>query len=169
MSGIGSKSIPILTESERVRFWSRVVRCDNGCWEWSGAVKKRMPYGILFIRKQSLIAHRVAFFDATGIDPSGKVVAHRCDNPKCCSPYHLFLTTDAGNNADRDSKGRHIALRGERHGMSKLSDEERLLIANSSERTGVLAKRFNVNEVTIQRLRKQYVGSINHRINGVCN
>ncbi len=52
------------------------------------------------------MTHRVAWEDANGPVPDGKCVLHKCDNPPCCNPEHLFLGTREENNADRDAKGR---------------------------------------------------------------
>jgi hypothetical protein len=69
-------------------------------------------------------AHRIAFWSATGIDPGGLMVCHRCDNPPCCNPAHLFLGTHTENVHDMLAKGRTNPPRGERHHGAKLTAEQ---------------------------------------------
>ncbi|MER6171321.1 HNH endonuclease [Streptosporangium sp. NPDC001681] len=70
------------------------------------------------------LVHRVAWELANGPIPDGMKVCHRCDNPPCCNPAHLFLGTIADNNADRDQKGRQVSLQGEEHGSAKLTADQ---------------------------------------------
>jgi len=87
-------------------------RGDNECWEWQGA-RIHFGYGAFKLRGKSVKAHRVAWELANGPIPSGLFVCHRCDNPPCCNPNHLFLGTHADNTADMVAKGRAVA--GDRH------------------------------------------------------
>lgn len=78
---------------------------NTGCWLWLGTVATRHPYGMVVINKRRQYAHRVSF--ETFVGPVGNmVVCHRCDNPPCINPDHLFLGTDATNNEDKMRKGR---------------------------------------------------------------
>lgn len=87
------------------RFWKRVSKPDNGCWEWTAG---RYPhgYGRLTWNATSSYAHRVAWELTYGPIPKGMCVCHHCDNPPCVRLDHLFLGTMADNMRDRDIKGR---------------------------------------------------------------
>lgn len=93
------------------RFWAKVDKREpDECWEWQGA-RQISGYGYLHAGAQAgkrwELAHRLAWFLHAGEEPiDDLVVCHRCDNPPCCNPAHLFLGTRADNNRDRVSKGR---------------------------------------------------------------
>lgn len=94
------------------------------CWPWTGA-RKDSGYGVLSIGGRLVRAHRAAWEAANGLIPEGLCVCHRCDNPPCCNPAHLFLGTYADNNRDMARKGRAAGgsrLRGDRHHRARLSD-----------------------------------------------
>ena len=89
------------------RFWAKVRKSD-GCWEWTAA---RFPFGYgrfsVGVERKSAQAHRVAWELTHGAIPSSHLfVCHRCDNPPCVRPEHLFLGTIQDNTADMNRKGR---------------------------------------------------------------
>lgn len=89
------------------RFWRKVHKTD-GCWEWTGS-RDRKGYGKIAkggAPTIPLLAHRVSWAIHHG-DPGDLCVLHRCDNPPCVRPDHLFLGTIADNNRDMTQKGRH--------------------------------------------------------------
>lgn len=104
-------------------FWSKVARTAdvNACWEWT-ASKTGKGYGRIRWRGKTRRAHRVAFELTYGDIDDEIFVLHKCDNPPCCNPNHLFLGTQTVNIRDRDSKGRANYATNERHGMHKLTD-----------------------------------------------
>jgi hypothetical protein len=91
------------------RFMEKVERLESGCWLWRGATHKN-GYGRFRLPKpqQSTWAHRAAWVLFRGAIPPGLCVLHRCDNPPCVNPDHLWVGTVADNMRDRDRKGRGL-------------------------------------------------------------
>lgn len=95
------KSTPL-----EVRFWSRVKKTKN-CWLWTGNLSSNKGYGRISIdRSHSIFAHRFSFFLRFGTVPQEKWVLHKCDNPACVRPSHLFLGEPRDNTQDMIRKGR---------------------------------------------------------------
>ena len=129
------------------------------CIEFEGP-RNEGGYGIVGYRESGKHyadrAHRVSFRLAFGFCPDDKMVCHKCDNPPCVNPEHLFLGTRADNNADKVSKGRQV--RGDTCPASRLTsvqvDEIKLLLAAPSY--GYLtriAKAYCVSVVTVHNIK----------------
>lgn len=132
------------------RFWSKVEAKTAGeCWTWLGA--RSHGYGRYKAHTGiTLAAHRVAWELSFGPIPRGLNVCHRCDNPPCVNPNHLFLGTQCENLRDCAVKGRARAPRGERNGRAKLMRSEVVEIRSSCGVTQqALAVRFGVSRTTI--------------------
>ncbi len=96
------------------RFWPKVARAgDDDCWFWQ-ASKTMDGYGRVTFQGRSYTAHRFCWEAHNGAIGEGQHVLHRCDNPGCVNPAHLFLGTHAQNMRDKAAKGR--ASRGPEHG-----------------------------------------------------
>jgi hypothetical protein len=142
------------------RFWERVERGSDGeCWPWrkkSGA--PHAGHAKLFFgdgaTRTFLYAHRISYELHFGAIPAGLYVLHKCDNPPCCNPAHLFLGTHVDNVRDAVAKGLHA--RGERSGHAKLTDQAVREIRSLYARGGVslsdLSKVFGVNPTAIHKI-----------------
>jgi hypothetical protein len=119
---------------------------NSGCWLWLGAVNED-GYGRVGVRDGELWrnahAHRHVYELLVGPIAAGKHLLHRCDNPCCVNPDHLFQGTPKTNKEDSVAKGRHV--HGERHPASKLTDETALQILHASGKYRDIAKKFGVH------------------------
>lgn len=94
------------TKTEMDRFAEKYrVNAQTGCWEWT-AERNRKGYGIFWRNASMTGAHRASYELHVGPIPDGLHVLHRCDNPPCVNPAHLFLGTNQDNVDDRQRKGR---------------------------------------------------------------
>lgn len=113
--------MPLQVEDIVVRFWQKVDRSGD-CWIWT-AYRQRAGYGQLTVNRRHWLAHRFAWLLCNGAIPMALDVLHRCDNPPCVRPDHLFLGTHSDNMKDCVAKGRHrnSPSRGEANHKAKLT------------------------------------------------
>ena len=112
----GHAKRPVRYDSES-RFWLRVKKVEDGCWEWDGGTWTPKGYGLFrpVIDKGAVVyAHRFSYLLHYGVDPGKFLVCHSCDNPGCVRPDHLFLGDHRVNALDAKRKGRLST--GARHG-----------------------------------------------------
>ena len=121
-------------------FWSRVDKSET-CWIWTGS--SRRGYGCFLMNRQRFQAHRFSWKLKNGDIPTGKLVLHKCDNPPCVNPDHLFLGNQLLNRADCVLKGRQA--RGSGSGMAKLTEELVLAIRAADGTQRSIARRFGVS------------------------
>lgn len=89
-----------------VRLWGRLAPTEGGCLVFTGSIG-RGGYGKIWYLGRDTRAHRVAWTLTNGPIPDGLMVCHRCDNPPCCNPAHLFLGSARDNVIDMVTKGHH--------------------------------------------------------------
>lgn len=138
------------------RFWSKVETSDN-CWLWLGN-KDKDGYGLFYKDSHRHRAPAVAYEWAYGPVPEGMWVLHRCDNPTCVKPSHLFLGTCIENVADRVKKGR--GAYGERNGGGVKMSDEKVVTMRAQYATGAftfvhLGKLYGVSQHTARRICKR--------------
>ena len=144
--------IPIPIED---RFWPK-VRKTASCWLWRGGTNG-VGYGMILKGRSKVLAHRVSWeMEHGSLDPKARVL-HRCDNPACVRPDHLFLGTMKDNMQDMLKKGRNkfLAHKGEANGQSKLSDLEVRELrekAAADISQNVLAKEYEISQSSVAGL-----------------
>ena len=137
------------------RFNANWVANEHGCHVWQPP-KKGAGYGSMRYNGKDQLAHRIAWQEKYGAIPEGMCVCHKCDNPACVNPDHLFLGTHADNMRDMTSKGRHPYRYGEDHARAKLTNEQVRHIRSLRESSNVLARLFGVSKRTILNVRHGY-------------
>lgn len=128
----------------------------TGCWEWSGA-RLKTGYGFakrkchIKKKKKNYLAHRLFYEHYKGEIPEGYFVCHKCDNPPCVNPLHLFIGKSIDNAQDKVNKGRQ--LKGETHPSHILTEMQVIEIRRQYENgisINTLAKICGVSCGTIQ-------------------
>lgn len=123
------------------RFWTKVDKSGE-CWMWT-AGKSLSGYGHFWVKGRHERTNRVSWTIHHGPIPDGMLVLHRCDEPSCVNPDHLFLGTHADNAKDRKSKGRNGDMRGEKSSGAKLTDRDVLKIRELLQLGGLTQTRIS--------------------------
>lgn len=134
------------------RFWEKVEKLDSDdCWAWKGS-KDLRGYGVIVTNQKAHSAHRVCYELCHGPIPKGMCVCHKCDNPACVNPGHLWLGTLSENNRDRADKGRNNHAVGETHPATPLTKDDVIEIrklANCGVSQRALARQFGIAQSAI--------------------
>ncbi len=141
--------IPVLT-----RLQTHHIKDNNGCWNWS---KHRgfWGYGLIKVDGKVELAHRIAYKHMISEFPSELCVLHRCDNPACINPDHLFLGTNADNMKDKVQKGRQSNVGeypGEKHHNAKLTEKDVLNIRTKQLKQSEYAQIYGVSQALISNI-----------------
>ena len=144
--------IPELTALLQARFWAKVdVRGPDECWPWKASTT-RGGYGKMKIGASVIGAHRIAMV-LDGRAPKSRHALHRCDNPPCCNPAHLFAGMDKQNVADKVRKGR--VARGEGVASAKLTAEAVRAIRNDRRIYREIAADYGVSATVVGEVKRR--------------
>lgn len=138
----------------KIRFLQKFFQTDTDeCWPWLAMT--RGGYGMLSVGGKMIGAHRFSYEYFVGLIPEGLDCLHRCDNPTCVNPGHLFVGTHKENMDDCHQKGRRRALKGEEHHNARLSEKDVKKIRELYPRVlsfVVLSSRFKVTPEQISNV-----------------
>ncbi len=145
-------------EQVKLRFEKKVIKRD-GCWGWKGYLNKNRYTSFRFGSDgkgfKERYGHRISWIIKNGDIPNDKQVCHKCDNPECTNPDHLFLGTIKENHQDKVRKGR--GNHGSRHGNSKLTEEqvkEIKILYNNGQKVSIIMQKFDASRMNIHRIGK---------------
>lgn len=130
------------------------IKIKNGCWEWQRRLD-RDGYGFISFGNVNWRAHRLSHQLFNSEIPKGLNVLHRCDNPRCVNPKHLFIGTQQENMKDKERKGR--APKGPDHWLSKLDSvkvrEIRGLIESGVYQKDIASK-YGIAQITVSKIHR---------------
>jgi len=149
-----------LIAGNEARFWSKVQKLpgQDGCWIWTAGCNSK-GYGNFSIldngKRKYIIASRYSWYLAYGEEvPNEMCICHKCDNPPCVRPDHLFLGTREDNSKDCCQKGRQV--KGENVNSAKLTElqvqEIRIQYVTSNASQLSLSKKYNISESVVQSI-----------------
>jgi hypothetical protein len=133
----------------------------SGCTIWTKS-RDRFGYGYASVKGRRIYMHRFAWETVNGPIPAGLCALHKCDNPPCCNPDHLFIGTRRDNNADKMAKGRQShgephAHRGSSHGHAKLTEQDVIAIRRDWISHESVAARYGVSASLISMIRARKI------------
>lgn len=154
------KGNELSTEHLKARILNSVnIDTSSGCWLWTRTCNNK-GYGTMTVNKKTVLSHRISFevFNRRLLDRT--LVLHRCDNPPCCNPNHLFSGTHQDNVLDAIKKGRlfrlpPISFTGSSNPMSKLIEKDVKEIRtrlSSGEFQESIAKDYGVSKSLISAI-----------------
>jgi hypothetical protein len=144
------------------KFWANVDKngalpinkpCVGNCWTWLGKARCNGGYGKIATDSIEIRAHRFSYELAYGAIPNTLLVCHKCDNPLCVNPDHLFAGTSQDNVDDMIAKDRNIY--GEKSPKAKLTEQAVKTIRSDTQSSGdELAERYGIRRTTVYGIRQ---------------
>ena len=137
--------------------FAKLVHRGPGCWPWTGK-KNPEGYGEIQVNHRIVKAHRLSYELATGEKiPPKTEVCHKCDNPSCVNPNHLFLGDHSANMRDmvKKGRGRQPKLAGEACGASKLTLAQVLEIRSAPGVHKAIARQFGISQTQVSRIKRR--------------
>jgi hypothetical protein len=154
------KRISLGARNTEADYWNKVdIGQPDECWPWVGGTFLN-GYGQFNYDLKTQLTHRLALKFAGVHLPDDRLACHRCDNPSCCNPFHLFVGTHADNNADMRAKGRGSKpptskRKGILHPLAKLNEDQVLAIRAFSGTHRQAGEAFGVSEFTAKSIRQR--------------
>lgn len=127
------------------RFYLKFTSPPDVCWEWLAGTRGR-GYGAFSFRGRMVGSHIISYRIHTGPIPVGKQVLHRCDNPGCVNPSHLFLGSATVNMQDKETKGRGNHAR--KVSISQIVELRELAHISNLPQKG-LGRRFGISQAAV--------------------
>jgi hypothetical protein len=123
------------------------------CWVWNLSTRK--GYGRFRSNGKKVTASRFSYELYIGEIGDGMKVCHKCDNPSCVNPDHLFIGTQIENMNDMVSKNRHIdgKKRGHENGNAKLIPEQVLAIRSDQRSQSKIAIEYGVGQALVSKIK----------------
>ena len=134
----------------REQLYRSLRKTKNGCWLWTLSVTSS-GYGQMYVGRVAAPAHRMSWIVHNGPIPKGIFVCHKCDNPRCINPDHLFLGSHSDNMGDMTRKGR--STRGSKNPRAKFTEAQIQEIRSSKKSRKELAEKYGVWPETIWGIR----------------
>lgn len=133
----------------REQFLTTISISDEGCWVWTG-YRNTSGYGVMNISRKPKGAHRVSYELFRGSIGEGMLVCHRCDNPPCVNPDHLFLGKSADNARDMSEKDRHrFGFTNGGHALRMLTPEQVREIRSDPRPQRVIGEEYGINQSNV--------------------
>ena len=144
---------PELLERIQDKFWDRVeVASPESCWNWRGYLSPR-GYGRIRHKGRYYGAHRLALALDGRIPEPHHLACHKCDNPACCKPEHLYRGSPLDNVRDQFERGRNPSRAGCGNGRVRLTEKQVQEIRNSPLGYKRLRKAYGVGRTTIRDIK----------------
>lgn len=133
-------------------FSAMVINHSNGCWEIVGKAAHASGHvGFKDAGKPAEMAHRIVYRNFVG-EPGNLCVLHRCDNPRCVNPDHLFLGTRTDNSIDKVQKNRQSKGETANHKLREEQVREIRCLVEAGEKQRKIAEKYGVHQSAVSRI-----------------